>query len=161
MNRKVLFEGILLLIFSFVGIGEGIHLVVYKDPYAIFDPIGPGFYILIPSIILMAIGFVHVFVNYKKSIDVEKVAISGEMRKRMINMIAVLATYILLMNFVGYFLASIIFFLLIFRVVGIKPWPITIFLTLLLTVCFYTLFVYFCHMVFPRGVFPIPIAIFR
>lgn len=160
MNRRVLVEGILLLIFSFVCIVEGLHLVIYKDPYTLFDPIGPGFYILIISILLMAVSFVHLFVNYKKNIDMEKVAISREMRKRMINMIAVFAIYILLISFIGYFLASIIFFLLIFRVVGIKSWSITILLTLLITVCFYTLFVYFCRLVFPRGIFPIPIAIF-
>lgn len=157
MNRTVLVEGILLLVFSFVCIFEGIHLVIYKDPHTLFDPIGPGFYVLTLSTFLMAVGFVHLIVNYKKNLDTEKVTISREMRKRMINMTAVLAIYILLINIIGYLLASIIFFLLEFRIVGIKSWPISIILTLLFTACFYVLFVHYCDMIFPHGIFHIPI----
>ncbi len=156
MNRTVLVEGIVLLIASFVAIAEGVGLFMYRDARTLFDPIGPGAYILILGTLLMVAGFAHLIVN-SKNIDMDKAATSREMKKRMINMIAVFVTYILLIYFIGYFLASIVFFLLIFRVVGVKSWPITIFSTLFLAVSFYICFVYFARLIFPDTIFPIPL----
>jgi hypothetical protein len=160
MNGPILFEGILLIIISFVAIAEGIRLVAYKDAGVLFDPLGPGFYILILSTLLMVVGFLHLIINYRKNIDIEKATTNREMKKRMIHIIAALAIYISLIYLIGYFGASIIFFLMIFRILGMNSWPVTILLSLLFTACFYILFVYFGRVVFPLPIFPIPIAVF-
>ncbi|TRZ51588.1 hypothetical protein D4S03_04930 [bacterium] len=157
MNRTVLIEGTFLFIISIVSIVEGIRLVIYKDPNTLFDPIGPGLYVLIISILLMVTSFTYFIGNYKKNIDTKKDATNNEMVQRVIYMTAAFAAYIFLIYFIGYLLASIIFFLLEFRIVGIKSWPISILLALSFSAFYYVTFVYFCDMVFPRGIINLPI----
>ena len=64
MNRGVFAEGILLISISVAAMAEGFILYRYKDPYTLFDPIGPGLYILALGILLLAVGFAHLAVNW-------------------------------------------------------------------------------------------------
>lgn len=152
MKRTVLIEGILLLVIGLVSAGEGMHLIVDKDPNIIYDMIGPGYYVLLLSIALMATGVVHLIVNYRKRLIMEKVEVTGEMRRRMISIVAVMAIYTFLIGITGYLVATIVFFLLEFRVIGIKSWRLNVTLTILLTAVYYIVFIRYCDMVFPRGI---------
>lgn len=152
MKRTVLIEGILLLVIGLVSAGEGMHLIVDKDPNIIYDMIGPGYYVLLLSIALMATGVVHLIVNYRKRLIMEKVEVTGEMRRRMISIVAVMAIYTFLIGITGYLVATIVFFLLEFRVIGIKSWRLNVILTILLTAVYYIVFIRYCDMVFPRGI---------
>jgi putative tricarboxylic transport membrane protein len=149
----VLIEGILLLAISLVSIAEGVRLITYKGSQTVVrDILGPSFYIFSLGIALMTTGIVHLFVNYKKDVSTEKVAINREMRIRMISMVVVLAVYTLLIDIVGYLVATIIFFFLEFRIVGIKSWIVNIILTLIITAAYYIVFVKYCEMIFPQGI---------
>ncbi len=152
MNPKVFIEGILVLVFSLVTMMEGLRLIIHKDPYVLYDPLGPGVYILVLSLGLMAVGIVHVIVNYRKFPGGGKVAASKEMRIQLFISIGILALYILLVDFVGYFVASLTFFLLELRVAGVKSWRTNVILTLILTTVYYVIFVKFFDMVFPQGI---------
>jgi hypothetical protein len=152
MKRTVLIEGILLLVIGLVSAGEGMHLIVDKDPNIIYDMIGPGYYVLLLSIALMATGVVHLIVNYRKRLIMEKVEVTGEMRRRMISIVAVMAIYTFLIGITGYLVATIVFFLLEFRVIGIKSWRLNVILTIVLTAVYYIVFIRYCDMVFPRGI---------
>jgi len=149
--RTVLIEGILLLVLSLVGMAEGLRLVIHKDPYTLYDPLGPGLYIIAISIGLMALGVVHLIVNYRKPSIMEKVPVDREMKIRLMSTVAACAIYIFLISIVGYLLATILFFFLELRVQGIRSWPLVVALSLVLSALYYFIFVQCSSMVFPRG----------
>ena len=151
MKITVLLEGTLLLVLSLVGMAEGLRLVIYKDPYILYDPLGPGFYIIAISIGLMAIGIVHLLSHSKKLFALEGMPVDKKMRIRMMSTVAACGIYIILISIIGYLLATIIFFFLELRVEGIKSWPLVVVLSLVLSVLYYFIFVQCCSMVFPRG----------
>jgi len=153
MNITVLIEGALIVVVSLVGMAEGLRLIIYKDPYILYDPLGPGLYIIAISIGLLAIAVVHLFGHSKKLPSMERVPVDRKFRIRMISTVAVCALYIFLITIIGYLLATILFFFLVFRIEGIKSWPFNVVLSLVLSVLYYLVFVQYCRMVLPRGFF--------
>jgi putative tricarboxylic transport membrane protein len=131
---------------------EGLRLIIYKDPYVLYDPLGPGVYILVLSLGLLVTGIVHFISNYRKLPGGRKVAASKGMRVQLFSSIGILALYILLVSFVGYLVATLTFFFLELRVAGVRSWRTNIILTLVLSVVYYVIFVKFCDMVFPEGI---------
>jgi len=154
MKITILIEGSLLLLFSLAGLAEGLRLVIYKDPYTLYDPLGPGFYIILVGIGLMTLGAFHLVVNYRKPpIKKEEGPVDRKMKIRMASTVAACAIYILLIPFVGYLPATLLFFFLELRIQGIRSWPFVILLSLVLSALYYFVFVQCCSMVFPRGIF--------
>jgi putative tricarboxylic transport membrane protein len=153
MKRTVLIEGILLLVFSFVGLGEAIHLISDIDPHTVYDALGPGWYIFFLSLALMTTGAIHLIVHYRKGVAVAKEVVDKALRLRMIGMVLAMALYILLIDFIGYFVATPLFFLMEFRLAGITSWRRNIILTVIVSAAYYFVFVEYCSMVFPRGIF--------
>ncbi len=82
-------------------------------------------------------------------------AFSKSMKTAMGGMIVVLALYILLIEIVGYLIASPIFFLLLFRILGITSWLRNLGLSIVCSILLYIIFVHWLAMVFPRGIFSI------
>ena len=132
---------------------EGYRLVIYKDPHIFYDPLGPGLYVMAVSIGLMVIGVLHLVYNYRKLSAVEEVPVDRKMRIRMISSILTCAIYIFLMSIVGYLLATLVYFLMEFRVEGVKSWRLVVVLSLVLSAAYYVIFVQLCEMMFPRGIF--------
>jgi hypothetical protein len=153
MKRTVLIEGILLLVFSFVGLGEAIRLISDIDPHTVYDALGPGYYILILSLALMATGAAHLIFNYGKGVAAEKVVVDKAMRMKTIYMVLAMALYILLVDIVGYLISTPLFFLMEFRLAGVTSWRRNIILTVIVSAVYYFVFVEYCDMVFPRGIF--------
>lgn len=145
----------MLLGIGFVGLFEAVRLISNIDPHAVSDAIGPGYYILFISVGLMLLGALHLVVNRNqgKGVKVTKAEVDKGLRKRMIGMILGLAFYTLAIGYVGYLVSTVIFFLLEFWVVGIKSWRTNILLTVLLTTVYYIVFIKYCNLVFPRGIF--------
>jgi hypothetical protein len=152
MNVRVLVEAILVLAFSLVTMIEALRLIIDKDPYVLYDPAGPGAYLLVLSLGLMAVSAVHFVANHRKSPGRGGVATSKEMRIQLLSSIGILALYILFLQFVGYVIGTLIFFFLELRVAGVKSWRANLILTLVLTISYYVIFVRFCEMVFPKGI---------
>jgi hypothetical protein len=153
MKKSVLMEGIFLLVISFFGLAESIHLVYDIDPNAIYDTLGPGYYILFLSIALMVTGVLHIVINYRKGVATPKVEVNKELRKRMIGILLVLGLYAVAIEFIGYLISTVSFFILEFRMVGIKSWQTNIILSVILAAGYYVIFIKYCDMVFPKGVF--------
>lgn len=152
MKTRVLVEALILIVISLIGLAEGSRLTLFKAPHIQYDILGPGPYVLIISIGIMIVGILHLIINFRKLITLDKVITSKEMRMRMMSMVAVCAIYIFLIGTMGYLISTILFFFLEFRILGIKSWPINTLLTLSLTVTYYLVFIKFCNMVFPRGI---------
>ena len=153
MARTALIEGILLLAISLVGMLEGMRLIGQKDSQIIYDPLGPGYYIFFLSIALMVTGLIHLMVNYRKNIRLKKVLVDKAMRVLVIKMGLVMVLYTVLIDLTGYLIATIVFFFLEFRIMGIKSWLTNGILTVALSAAFYIIFVQHCSMVFREGIF--------
>lgn len=152
MDRAVLVEGILLIVLSLAGVVEGCRLIINRDPTAILDMMGPGSYVLFMSLALMITGAAHVICHYRKRSGIERAVVDHEMRKKMISMILVLAGYLLFIEIAGYLVPTVLFFLLEFRIAGIKSWMTNIVLSVVVTAVYFVVFVQYCSMVFPRGI---------
>ena len=138
---------------SLVAMGEGIRLTLQLDPQAVSDVLGPGYYVFFLGAALMVTGIIYLVVYGRKKAKVEKGVVSGPMRKVMITMIAVMAIYTFLIEITGYLVATLFFFLVEFRVIGVKSWVTNILLTIAFTAVYYFVFLRCCAMVFPRGIF--------
>ncbi len=152
MTRSVLIECILLLLGGAVAAGEGIRVTIYKDPYTLYDPLGPGLYILVFGLAMMITAVVHLAIHAKTGRPVEQVAADKLFPMHLAGTIGILALYIFLIGFLGYFVASLVFFVPQFKIAGVKSWLTALALSVVLTLSFYFIFVKFGGMVFPKGV---------
>jgi putative tricarboxylic transport membrane protein len=154
IKMRVLIEGILITIFGLAALAEGVRLIIYKDPYVFYDPIGPGFYILALGTALMTVGIAHFIVNYRRLPVLGKMPmpISGGMRMKLFSSFMVLAIYIYLLDFIGYLVATFVFFVLEFRVAGVTSWRSNLILAFFLSALYYVVFAILCEIVFPKGI---------
>lgn len=153
MARAVLIEGAVLLIVGFVGLIEGLRMYLGRDPHVIIDMVGPDGFLVVVSVALIITGLLHLLVNSRKKLVANWITADREMTMKAVGLAIILGFYILSISIVGFLISSIVFFLLAFRVAGVKSWPVNIFVTLALTGGFYIIFVRYCGMIFPRGIF--------
>lgn len=151
VNKTVVGEGIFLFVISLVGMTEVYRLMTHKDPYLVYGAIVPGVFVLLASIALMSVSVAHVIANHKEFPNAKKVAENKQSMIRTIGVVVVFAIYIILIPLVGYLMASIVFFILEFRLAGIKSWLFCFAVGLIAAVCCYVIFVKYCGLVFPRG----------
>lgn len=153
MKITHLIEGAVLLLLSLAGLAEGLRLVIYKDPYTVYDPLGPGLYIIAIGLGLMVLAIIHLIVQSRTAPVVQKVRADKTMRTRLISTVAACAVTIFLIHIIGYLPATVLFFLLQFRIQGIRSWPRVVALSVILSGLYYLVFVQYCGMVFPAGPF--------
>jgi hypothetical protein len=135
MKKAVWIEGAMLIALSLWAMTEGYRLVVDKDPNALYDVLGPGYYIFVLSFVLLATGITHLVVTREKVVAPPALA-TREMRVRLFGAIG-----------------GMVLYLLLFRIVGITSWKLNLALTLAITACYYFIFQEYCGMIFPRGIF--------
>ncbi len=155
-------ELLVLLIVGAGSIAEGLRLTRVDNVQ--FDRLGPGGYNIGIGSILIILGIAYFLKARKKDEGDEKQAkqkaeegrASDRTQQRsytlmMVSIIAVMALYALLMNWIGYLLASAVFFVLINRVVGFRSWLSNLAASAVMTACYYVVFVKWMGMLFPRG----------
>ncbi len=150
MRTRVMTEGMLLFLIGAGGLAEGYRLVVFKDPQTLYDVLGPGYYIVVISLAMVATAIAH-FAGHLKDPEMTAGKVGRNERMRLFYMIGSLVLYLILLSFLGYFLSTFIFFLLEFWLLGFR-WRTNIILTLTVTVIYYLVFIEYCSMVFPRGI---------
>jgi hypothetical protein len=157
MKPGTLIEGIIFLVLGCAGTVEGIRLVNKVDPDSIKDILGPGYYIIILGIILMIIGLVHL-VNNRRPEGAPRA--KGEAAKTPwvsnpvpLYMLAVFAVYVILIYLFGFLISTLVFFYLEFRIAGVLSWRKNLILTVVAAAVFYIIFIYYCNLVFPVGLF--------
>ncbi len=154
MDKTSLVEGIIVLFLGGVALVESLHLISEKDPTTVYDVVGPGYYILFLSLLLLAAGVAHLAAHLKKKSSlVEKVATDKELRMKMFGMVGMLGLYLVLISVFGYLISTVVFFIAEFKLAGVKSWLTNILLTIAVTACYYFVFIEYCSMVFPRGIF--------
>jgi putative tricarboxylic transport membrane protein len=75
-----------------------------------------------------------------------------ENTQKMVGMFVVLGVYIASIHFFGYLPATLLFFLLIHRLVGFRSWWLNAGTTTFASIAFYYVFVHGLGMIFPKGV---------
>jgi hypothetical protein len=153
MNRKVLVEGIIFLGLSSLSVIEGLRMIYQQDSLKVLEMFGPDAYILSLGIILLVLGVIHIAVHYREAGPAKEVKTDVEMRWKAVKLITAVLIYAALIHAAGYALATPIFFSAAFRIVGVKSWPLNLILSLVLSAVFYMVFVVYCNMTFPRGIF--------
>jgi putative tricarboxylic transport membrane protein len=150
--RGFLVEILILLGVGILSIVEGIRLVK-AEKLQLYDVLGPGFYNIGMGSVLILVGVIY-FISQQKSFATspKKPASSREYRMKMVSMVGVLAAYILLLDFLGYFVSSLLFFILINRIVGFQTWRSNLPVSLAMAVVFYIVFVKWLNMIFPQGI---------
>ena len=143
---------ILIAVVGILSMIEGIRLVMAAK-LQLYDVLGPGFYNMGMGFILMIVGVIY-FIFQSKEVSKEKKESSSskEYKIKMASMVGVLALYIILMNYIGYFFSSMLFFILINRIVGFRAWAGNLAVSTAMTVIFYVVFAKWLNMFFPQGV---------
>jgi hypothetical protein len=157
MKVSTLIEGIIFLVMGLIGVIEGVRVIRRIDPDSIRDVLGPGYYVIILGIILMAVGLVHIVHNWRLQ-GFPKARSGDAGSTRMSNptplyMIAVFAVYAVFINLFGFLIASLVFFFLEFRIAGVRSIKKDFSLAVGVTAAFYVIFVQYCNLVFPVGLF--------
>jgi hypothetical protein len=120
-----------------------------------YDVLGPGNYNIGVGLLLIIVSVVYLFSFRKETQDKEKKDTEMQekgYRRKMVYIFVILGAYIVLMYGMGYSFATLVFFLLINRVVGFRSWLINGGISLSATLSFYAIFVYGLDMIFPKGV---------
>jgi hypothetical protein len=156
MKKTAIIEGITLLVLSLLGIVEGFRLNIVRDAHTSASMLGPGTYILVLGFGLMITAIINLFVKYREASGTGKAAL--DQRKEMpvkrvvVVLIGTFVLYSALIDIIGYVIPTIVFFLMAFRLLGVRSWITNIVLTSVVVAVFYGVFVHYCEMIFPHGI---------
>jgi hypothetical protein len=153
MKRQVLIEGSLLLLIGLVSFAEGFRLISGRNPQDGYDILGPGFYLVVLSIPLIAVALMHIISSYKGKSDLIRKGMLYNEEMKVLYIVLILVLYTFLISIIGYSAASFVFFLTLLRLFGVKLWRNNLMLAISLTAGFVIIFIYFCNMTFPKGIF--------
>jgi putative tricarboxylic transport membrane protein len=152
MRVRILIEGILLGAIGLISVIEGVRLIIFKNPVISYDPVGPSFYVLLFGIALMFVGCLYIILNYRNPLSEKQIVVDKGLRIRLIGTVAACALYVLLINILGYLVATFIFLFIEFKIANVKAWPQGFILSMAVTAFLYLVFVEYCSMIFPRGI---------
>jgi hypothetical protein len=155
--RLYIETGILFALGAF-SVVDGIRLVL-GGKLRLYDVLGPGYYNIGLGSLLVIVAITYLFLGLKniKTEDaqfINKVDENTETYKfKAFLMIACLAFYVILLNLIGLFLSSLVFFILILKISGFKSWRNSIIAGFTITVCFFLVFDQWLNVFFPEGKF--------
>lgn len=152
-KTRVFIEGMIFTVIGLIGVYEGIRLARAKDLTVVQDPLGSDGYIITIGLALIIAGVLYIIVNYKDDSDKGKVIVDEGEKSTLLKVVSIfvsLAVSCLLINFIGYLLSTLIFFLLMFRIFEFK-WLQNAILSVVLSIAFWITFEYLLSMSFPQG----------
>lgn len=147
-------EGAVLLVAGLVAVADGLRLVIFKNPRSVEDITGPGRYLLVISVLMVVVGAAHLLASWRpRPKDAVAALIPAEdiAWRRLALTAGALVVYLVLLDLVGYFPSTLLFFVLILRAMG-EPLGLRLaFLSIAFAVSLYVVFVRLCGMTFPHG----------
>lgn len=124
MSSVLLVETLFLLGLATFAIYDGIRLK--SIPLLVYDPIGPGWYLLIISSMLFLSSLCYFLINVKQKLPVEKHKLSLHFGP-VSQLLLLLVLYTAAVPIVGYTLGTIFFFVFSLRIYGAKwTWSLLI-----------------------------------
>jgi len=142
---------IILLVMAVVGIFEGIRLS--KSVLLFADPVGPGWYLFFMSCLLLICAmalFVRAFLRRKAGRHEANLSLHKGFAGRAMFL---LFLYGIAIIYLGYAIASAIFFVWVQRLFGERSWVKCTMIGAAITGCFYLVFSYLANLPLPRGLF--------
>ncbi len=142
---------IILLVMAVVGIFEGIRLS--KSVLLFADPVGPGWYLFFMSCLLFICAmalFVRAFTKHKAGQPEVSLSLHKGFAGRAMFLLFLYGVAVI---YLGYAIASAIFFVWVQRLFGERSWVRCTVLGATITGCFYLVFSYLAHLPLPRGLF--------
>jgi putative tricarboxylic transport membrane protein len=138
---------IILLVMATLGIYEGARLS--KTVLLFVDPVGPGWYLVLMSCLLFVCAIallVQKFIRRKAAHREVSISLhKGAAGRALI----LLILYAVAVTFLGYVIASAIFFILVQRIFGERSWIRCAVIGVAVTGCFYFVFSYLAGMPLP------------
>lgn len=155
MKRTILMEGAALSVIGICGLVGGFTLYLNRDARTQSSVMAPGVYILALSVALILTALGYVYLNSRRAsrparVDRHRTQVPWVSRI-VIKMVSLLAVYAYLIPVLGYLAPTILFFVVEFRLLGVKSWKGNIALTAVVAAIFYVVFIQYCEMIFPRG----------
>jgi tellurite resistance protein TehA-like permease len=148
---SIIVEAIVLLAMSLTGLVQGLYLIRTPDPYALYDKVGPGGSLILISSLLIITLIVHL-IRHRKELSEEKQEPTKEgTAKRLIHATVTIAIFIVLIDIIGFLPASMVFFFLIHRFLGVQPWLKNTILSIVFSISIYLIFVQALNMELPEG----------
>ncbi len=138
---------IILLVLALAGVYEGIRLS--KAVLLYDDPVGPGWSLFTISSLLIACTITLLIRQLIKRRKVAHLFSLSLYRGAAGQAILLLAFYTLGIMFVGYVIASAIFFVFIQRIFGERSWPKGVVIGAFITGCFFFFFSYLAGLLLP------------
>jgi hypothetical protein len=153
-----LLEAIVVVGAGLLSIIEGIRVTTV--PKMLTDPLGPGLYNVGLGSILAILGLISLTSRLRKVTPRAKKGGREKAREKeytkhemtMISIILVIVIYIFLIYLIGYLFGSVIFFILLNRIVGYRRWLTNLASATIMTASYYLIFVKWMGMIFPSPV---------
>jgi putative tricarboxylic transport membrane protein len=138
-------EGLILAVFGIVGIVEGLRL--NRRSAEAEDAFGPGWYLIILSLVLIICGLIYL-VSTLKGREKKTEAVFAWKGPASFAIVAMILSCALL-PYVGYFLSTAAFLLAATRLFGEQSWVRTILIAGLSAAVFWVVFVYLAQIQMP------------
>ena len=133
-----------------MGLLEAWRLITERDPTVLYDPLGPGWYIMVVAGGAVLAGstylVAHLWGRQEETEIVEPVGF------RLVATIGLSFLYAGSIYVFGYFISTILFLTLQYRVLGIESWVKAVPLGVLTASVLWLVFVHYSDMIFPPGI---------
>lgn len=143
--------GIVFLALGALSIADANRITNHVRKPGTFDVLGPDGYIFYVGILLIVLAGILGFVSLRQEAQPSRQCAQSARSHVYLLIFAVTALYAALVPIVGYTAATALYFVSALRVLGGRTWPADLSSAMILTIMFYTAFVYFADLPMPRG----------
>jgi putative tricarboxylic transport membrane protein len=147
----IIVETMVLFAMSLTGIVQGVYLIRTPDPYALYDKVGPGGSLILISSLLIITLIVHLFRHRKDLSEEKREPIKEGTTRRLVHASVTIAIFIVLIDIIGFLPASMIFFFLMLRFLGVRSWLRNTMLSIVFSISIYLIFAHALNMELPNG----------
>lgn len=150
MPRVVL--GFVFIIFGAASAWDGFRITNTVRTPGVFDLVGPDRYLLALGALLAILGAVMIGSVMRSAPAGDAVAVSTNNGSRVhVWLFALTSAYVGAILIAGYAAATLLFFVLAFRLLGLRDWRRNLPTAVALAVIYYVLFIHLADMPLPKG----------
>jgi hypothetical protein len=149
-----LLEALVIIALGGLGIADAWRLSgVVRGGGPFPDVIGPDRYLGAVAGGLLVCGLAYLFQQVRRSSHVQapSKALEGDQTHQVVLVSVILAVYACAFSFLGYLVATILFFPVMFFIFGVRPWQKSVWVGVLTAVLFYVIFAHFAEIPLPKG----------
>lgn len=154
MLRRTMIEGGALVALGALGLVGALGSYLNMDPRMASSTLKPGMFISALSVGLILTGLAHGYGGIRAAHANRRVDFHEEGRgiEGIVYVVfAAVALYAVAIPLIGYVPTTFAFLLVQFRVLGVRSWPVNLLSTLVVTACFYLVFIHYGGLAMPSG----------